>query len=351
MRVTIDAREYIGHPVTGQDFGASELLVWRFARAMRDAGHFVNVVVQEEREHQVEGIFWWTPRVFPRDCDVLIACERLDGIKDFRFDRLYVPLNKIDPVLAGQEHRVDQFVCLSDNHVEVLRKLNPTIRPDQCTVIGPGVDIPPVVPKVPHSLIWCNSPDRGLIHIARMWPRLKELVPDVFIDVTYNFDRYMRMRWFVSDHEAEQAWEIKEWMDANKDSVYVLNGLTKEQVIEHQQSAEVYAYPCDPLMPGSMVHCFAAMEAAAAGCAVILSGVDGLHSVFDEVAEFVNNPTDHVAWAEYLAELLKDDERKVELSRRGRSWATRHPWGLHAHKWQDLVAGKEAAWKQPVLVS
>jgi glycosyltransferase involved in cell wall biosynthesis len=348
VRVVIDAREYIGKPVTGRDFGASEGLVWRFARAMKQAGHFVNVVVQEEREWEIEGIFWWTPKAFPRDCEVLIACEQLTGIADFTFDTLFVPLNKIDPILAGNEPRVDKFVCLSDNHAKVLCKLNPTIRPDQVTVIGPGVDVPPVRQKIPNSLIWCNSPDRGLVHVARMWPKLKELVPDVSIDVTYNWERYLKGLWWVADTQAQDAHEIQAWMDANPASVRVHNGLSLGEVVECQQRAEVYAYPCDPLMPGSMVHCLAAMEAAAAGCAVILSGVDGLPEVFGDVAEFVNDPTDHNLWAEHIAGILLSDKKR-DYAKVSREWAETYPWSTHAQQWQELV--KEAAWKQPVLAS
>ena len=97
MIVTIDAREYTAtRPVTGEAYGATEGLLWRIARAAKAAGHLVNVVVHEPEEHYIEGIFWWTPLAFPRKCDVLIACEKLDLIDDFKFGTLYVAWNHID---------------------------------------------------------------------------------------------------------------------------------------------------------------------------------------------------------------------------------------------------------------
>jgi len=340
--VTIDAREYtVTRPVTGEKYGATEALLWRIARAARKGGHHVNVVANEPEEHFIEGIFWWTPRAFPRKCDVLIACEKLDAIREFTFKTLFAPLNKIDPILADNEGQVDAFVCLSKNHSEVLRSLNPSIHETQCVVIEPGVDAVEQAQKVHNRLIWCNSPDRGLIHIARMWPSLLEKVPDASIVVTYNFARYLKNLLYVADNQATEAMEILEWAAANPESVHIKDGLTDEQVREEQLAAEVYAYPCDPPHAGSMVHCFAAMEAAAAGCAVVLSGVDGLPEVFADVAEYVNDPTDHEAWAEYLAALLTDEERKAALSARSREWASARPWSKHTEGWEALIASAQ----------
>lgn len=337
--VTIDAREYTAtRPVTGEAYGATEMLLWRIARAVKQAGHHVNVVVHEPEEHFIEGIFWWTPAAFPRKCDVLISCEKIDLIDEFKFDRLIVPLNKIDPILAGNEARVDAFVVLSQNHADTLRILNPSIKESQCRVIAPGVEMPSGAKKVKNRIIWCNSPDRGLIHMARMWPLLLEKVPDASIVVTYNFARYLKNLWYVADNQATEALEILDWADKYADSVQIMGGLSNAEVRAEQAKAEVYAYPCDPPHAGSMVHCFSAMEAAAAGCAVVLSSVDGLPTVFGDVAEFVDDPTDHEAWAEHLAGLLKDEKRKAALSAKSREWAEIRPWDDHTDAWGALVS-------------
>lgn len=343
-KVIIDAREYVmTPPISGANLRGTEILLRKIATALASAGHRVHVVTAERQEYDIDGVQWWPASYFPRQCDVLIACERLDRIGDFQYGRLLVTLNRIDPTLAGNEAKVERFICLSENHVEALRKVCPTIRPDQCAVIGPGTEIPPVEfgLKVPNRLVWCNSPDRGLIHIARMWPALVKRIPDVTLAVTYDFDSYLKALWYVADNEATEALEIKRWMEENPATVLNMGNLPREAVLREMGRGHLYPYPCDPPMPGSIVHAFAVLEACAMGCLPILSKADGLPSVFSEAAKFVDTPTDYDAWVEAIAELLADPMQLHALQKQARKWAKGHTWERHGSQWRDMVAQRK----------
>ena len=107
MKITIDAREYaLSPPITGAARRGTEDLLHRIAGALATKNE-VHVVTAEKTDHHVEGIFWWPEAYFPRGCDVLIACERLDRARQFKYDRLFMTLNRIDPTLAGLENTVE----------------------------------------------------------------------------------------------------------------------------------------------------------------------------------------------------------------------------------------------------
>lgn len=348
-RIILDCREYVtALPITGVGTRATEALLKRIATTLADDGHRVDVITAEPEEHYLNGVMWWPAHYFPHKCDTLIAFERLDRIGEFQFDRLLVSLNRIDPMLAGNEAKAERFVCFSDNHMEVLLRARPTIRAEQCVVIGPGVDMPSkTLPRIRNRLLWTNSPDRGLLHIARFWPRLLELVPDATISVTYDFDAYLRKVYWLADVVAEHALEIKAWMDSNPTSVLNKGELTSEQVLEEQLQAEVFVYPADTAKPGQLFHCFAAQEGAAAGLALVLSATDGLPEVFGDVAEFIPDPSDHEAWAQGLTALLQDRERLARMRLRSRTWAIPQKWSLHAKAWRDLVKSRPVQWTGP----
>lgn len=324
-------------PITGHAPRGTEEHVWRVARALRDGGHHVNVVTAEQRDYQVEGIYWWPSDYFPHRCDVLIACERIDQSSDFEFERLLVPLNRLDPTLAGKESTVSKFVCLSENHVEVLLRRNPTIKPEQTCIVMNGVDVPKRRAKVDGRVIWCNSPDRGLVHLIRTWPLLLERAPQATLDITYDFANYHAALRYVADYEAEKTYEIAEAIAKTPSITAHPGDLTHEQVVALQSQAEVYAYPCESPMPQGLFTCFAAFEAAAAGNVLLLTETDGFPSVFGEVGEFIANPTDYELWADTLASLLKDKAVLKADGERNRLWAKAHPWSKHASEWRHLV--------------
>ena len=338
MRVLIDASEYrMSKPVTGDRHRGVERGLWRIAQALVAAGHRVDVVCAEEDEFFIDGISWWPMHQHPKRCDVLIACEHLDRIREYTFDKCILNCSYIDPRLHGQEEKVDHFVCVSEEHMLILTRMNVSIPREKCVVIGPGVDIPEATTKDPHSALWANSPDRGLHHLTQWWGELTKRVPEASIGVSYGLDRYVESVKYIQDHQAVQALDMQAWA-RNEQSVELIDA--SEGITVFQQDAWVFPYPCEPLMPGSIVHSYSVLEAAAAGMYLILSDADGLPAVFGEVAEIIP-AIEYDAWVEAVVKaMLMPVEERYEISGRNRAWAEQFPWFRHAKEWADLVEGK-----------
>lgn len=348
MRVICDARNYSMYPFFGGGFhAATEGLIKRMARCLALAGHDVHVIYPGDERYE-DGVNWWPADRGPRTCDVLIAGDRADRLGDFTFKEAHVLLTSVEPLLGDNASKVNTFVVLSNAHADVLRKHRPAVTKAQCLLLPPGVTMPTeAIAKVPHRLIWCNSPDRGLVHLARMWPGILAAVPAATIRVTYRVQEYIdAIRWNHSQ-QAYEALEIERWIRDNPTSVFA-GVASYEDVIREQQRAELYAYPMDPLVAGTAVHALAAEEAAAAGCALLLTAHEGLPEVFGPAgADFLALPVNEDDWVREIVDVLKDYNRRRLMQTKARDWARLQPWSRWEQGWCDIVAGVRVASPEP----
>jgi glycosyltransferase involved in cell wall biosynthesis len=349
MRIIVDAREYDAlRPAAPHVYGASEPLVVRIVNTLARAGHIVDAVWKGQEELIVDGVRWWPWDNHPRKCDVLVSCEWLIHANEFEYDRLIVPLNKINPILAGLENHVEAYVAFSEEHRRELVFYTPTIRPNQVVIIPPGVDMPDQsIERIPHRVVWTNAIERGLIHLARQWPDIRKKVPDATLAITYGLERSWENNKWQQDNIAQELAECRRWVKANSDSVFDLGVVQPHaKALEEFGKAELYSYPADAPLPG-IVTSFAAMEAASAGCMLLLSTLEGLPEVFEHTAEFLSIPVNEQEWVDKTCQLLTmSASKKRKLQKRSIEWAKARPWRIHEEGWLQLVEGGNANYKR-----
>ena len=343
MNIIVDAREYASiRPLTSEFYGGTELLLRHYVAALSEGGrHRVDVISCEPEEHHAYGAYWWTEKVYPRKCNVLVACEKLDLIHEFDFKRLIVPLNKPDPILAGRADAVDAFVVLSHTHSDILwAKNRSTIKSEQIFPVFPGGDLNKEHPgKMRERILYSNSPGRGLIHLARQWDMTRHLVPDVELAITYGVKRHFDgFRW-AHNLDGDHYLEIWRWLESAPPGVINYDMLSREGILQIQAGCELFAYPLDPSVWGEAVHCLAAMEAAAAGCALLLPAVEGMPELYEEAADFLHYPIEPEEWPEAIAMILADRPTLERKQRRNRKWAKSRPWSIHHRAWREIVEG------------
>ena len=336
--VLVDAREYDAFdPEATQKYGASESLVLRIAAAMVADGYRVDGIWTGDEEKFVDGVRWWPRNKHPTKCDILISCEWLINVHEFEFKKLFVPLNKINPVLANREADVDGFIVFTEEHKRQLLLYTPTIREDQVVIIPAGVATGEKLRKVKHRMIWCHTPERGLLHIARQWPAILKQVPDATIAMTYGLERSWQTNKWQMNTIAEALAECMVWKERYADSIVDIGRATQADVRKAQAQAEVMSYPCDAPAPG-IVTTFATMECAAAGATLLVPDLEGFPEEFGSIGIFLPIPIDEQQWVDMTVELLLDEEQKKKSAKAGREWAATRPWSEHRRLWQEAVA-------------
>jgi glycosyltransferase involved in cell wall biosynthesis len=109
-----------------------------------------------------------------------------------------------------------------------------------------------------NRLLYSSMPDRGLLHLARVFPRIKVRVPDAELHITGDFTMY---GWPGARGDYQPLFH-------QVPGVYYHGHVRRPQLVALQRSAKVLAFPCT--FPEGF--CIAAAEAMAAGAVPVCSG-------------------------------------------------------------------------------
>lgn len=379
MKLIIDARNLRLYPVGKPGFtGGTELYVRQLATGLAGKGHAVHVVTPDLDEDEQRGPneWWWGPEAHPTKADAVVMVHSLAGADDYSGDALIYGTNGVDPYL-GPDGRlaelVSAFPVFSKNHGELMCAQNPTIDKSRCVVTGLGVDLSEYgkviasdktgwhrkPPKVPGRIWVGNDPARGLWHVLDVFEIVQREYPEATLHITYDFDRqYEQHRW-RQNILAETMRETKRRL-ATIPGVVNLGSLDRSGVIQQQLEAMVHLWPSDPPNVGSQIHGISQMEAAAAGCALVLSDTEAFPEVFGGTAEilpvpgrFIPDPNgdgrrvDAQDYADIVLDILRDMELWAKASRASRKLAEQHTWAAVITKWDQMLGmlaeGEKAA--------
>jgi glycosyltransferase involved in cell wall biosynthesis len=377
--------------------GGTELMVHVLARGLVAGGHTVHVVTPDldEEEERGERLTYWPPAYHPTRGDVVVMVGSLAGAEHYAGDALVYATNGVelpDRLIPETADLVAAWPVFSRKHGELLCRVNPTIKPERIVVTGLGVDAedyifeagsravpdlrsyaPSIVRdergeggfermmraadeaavrayKVPGRVWVGNDPARGLVHVLDVFDLVRERVPEATLHVTYDFDQqFERMKWH-QNALAETLWECRRRLDTTP-GVTLLGAVSRGQVIREQLEAQVHLWPSDPPNLGSQIHGISQMEAAAAGCALVLSDVEAFPEVFGGVADilptigtFMPDPegedgrrVDARDYADVVVALMTDPDLWAKASRDSRALAEQHTWSAVVERWLAML--------------
>jgi len=358
MRIIVDCQALRLYPVAQTGFtGMTETYARRIARGLAAAGHEVHVVAPDldDDERRGPNEWWWSPANHPSRADVVVAVHSLAFAEQYTGDALVVASNGAE--VPGLDDRIASLVAafpvLSRTHGELLCRLNPGVDPGRVVVTGLGVDLDeyPLCPtKVPGRLWVGNDPSRGLWHVLDVLERVQARVPAASLAISYDFDTHFeRFKWH-QNAASEMLWECKRRM-ATLPNVLDLGALDHAGVVQQQLAAQVHVWPSDPANVGTQLHGGSQLEAAAAGCALVLSDVEAFPEVFGEAAVVLptigtffpdRDGEDGTRvgaddYAEEVVELVTDPAAWDRASRASRALAERNTWSAVVDRWCALV--------------
>ena len=116
--------------------------------------------------------------------------------------------------------------------------------------------------KPGNRLLYSSMPDRGLVHLARVFPAIRNQVPDAELHITGDFSMY---GWTGAKTQYEKLF-------AGTPGVFYHGHVDRTTLVELQSSAKVLAFPCT--FPEGF--CIAAAEAMAAGAVPVTSNAFAL---------------------------------------------------------------------------
>jgi len=362
--------------------GGSETACAELARELARLGHEVRVY--GDLPSQSDGVYngvhyihWQIVRA-PIECDVFISSrqaaimERPDDVRA-RVKLLWVHDVNVGPDSPQMQRwlfRFDRILCLSEWHrgyflscypgldpVKVLvtrNGINParfsleTLRCHACgggfsggTKPCPVCNDQPVAKR--NHLVFSSSPNRGLDTLVLNFPHVKARVPDAELHIYYGWDcweAFARAR--GATDELAQIAQFKKFVT---DRAHPGSGIHMHGRVGQRELAEAFmrAKVWPHWTQFTETSCISAMEAQAAGCVAVHSGVAALAETVKHGVK-VESPQ---AFVDACVRALTDEPWRRSIAESAREWAFANlSWRALAAEWSEMfkrVEGELAA--------
>jgi glycosyltransferase involved in cell wall biosynthesis len=332
-----------------QGIGGSETSHIEMARRLAARGHEVKsyAPVDFDGVQENEGVLWRKIEDcdYSEDCDVWViyrAPNLLDHLKDGAISWLICQdvdyKHKERGLNNARLDKLTRLVALCGEQARHLRDNSPGQFIKKVCQSSNGIKAELIeeierenLPRNPKRLMYASSPDRGMEFLLDIFPRAKEIVPDLELHLYYGFDNIEKI---IARPGYEKSWIARnaERLKAFTDQEGVINhGRTAQpELIRQWFQSGIWCHPSN----FTETSCITCMDAQACGAIPITNPVWAVkenvrHGVFIE-----GDVRSDLIRSRYVLELVRmalDDTRQAFIRREMMGWAR------HAFTWENFV--------------
>lgn len=238
-----------------------------------------------------------------------------------------------------QNENIDTYAVLSEWAGDFLCDQEPHIDKSKLKVFPNGVDISryskPVFTgrknKTPR-FYYSSSPDRGLNHVLKMWPNIREIYPEATLHVCYGLDHWISAVMWSHNMQAQVALEVGRLI--HQDGVKYHGRVGQLELAKIQESCDALLYPCDTIQP-TETGCITVVEAGAACSPAIITDCDCLGSEFNNSSPMSILPFKEDVYLDLVKEIMEDNKAFIYYQEKGRELAESRNWLDISDRWLD----------------
>jgi len=323
--------------------GGSETMIVCYARQLGKMGHNVVVHAPVGFGHggTREGVLWHDYRTgqyfFHYRPDVVISLRDPRPLKDFG----YVPIRAFlandqsccylpDEVANGNCNLV---ITISQFQTDNYQRMYPTIPKEMYLTSNAGVEweayqIPEH--KEPRSCLYASTPERGLAHLERLWPRILERLPDARLRVASGFELYG----FPPKDCAREPGGLYDRL-ARLPRVIVTGMLPRSELQRLQRQVQLLLYPSIYSEQCSITY----LEASAAGMAIVTTPIGALSErvIQGETGYLVHGMPGEPAYDDWFVdralEIMTDPALVVRMGNKARESVRQYSYDRLCEQW------------------
>ncbi len=343
---------------TGRGLTGSENSFFNAVRALAARGHEVIVTCDgtgPEKPAALEGARFQplskthdTPSYLPTDCDAYLSWNEPDLLRFVPKDSLRVNVHQINDwgfAYAGFDPFVDKYVALSKAHQQRLIGIS-GFDPAKFSIVPNSIDLsfykPIPIEERTKNVLFISSPDRGLHRLLEIFPDVRKLVPDVTLEIFYEWKKLQRN---ASSEQSILGLRVRH-MDAlltklgmeGQNGVYMRGNVSTSQMLDTLCRSRVLAYTCEPI---DFTESFsvATMDACAAGCVPVISDVDCLAEVYGSAACVIPGAPGKKKseWIQTLVKSLTDDDYARSVTDASKALASQYDLRKVVLLWEEFL--------------
>lgn len=275
--------------VEEEGMGGSETMCVDLAKRLAAMGHAVRVYGQPDEEGMFDGVqYLHHDRWGDVKGDVLVASRTTEAVDScsFRLKLLWIhDVHCGDALTRARILRFDRVLALSEWHKGFLCDTYPMLDPERVFVTRNGIDLKAFSPEVLQTeekvfvernctrAIYSSSPDRGLRLALKLWPRIRELVPGAEFHIFYGFEGWEKSCDMFPGHPELCRAALEETKGLlDQLGVFSWGRVPPKQLAKEFLRSGVWYYPTW----FSETSCITAMQAQAAGCFPVTTGISAL---------------------------------------------------------------------------
>lgn len=307
--------------------GGSQAMMIGYARAFAEAGWAVTCVTNcEEGIHH--GVLW-TPRV-NYDADVFVAVRDPRPLQHARGKKVFLANDQTLPTMPDD---LDLLVTISQHQTARFQRLY-RVPHSKYLTSSAGVDYR-TLSALPHvstrRCVYTSTPERGLDHLARLWPFIVERVPDAELYVTSGFELY---GW---DAESCRKHSQHIYDALVHPSIHRVGPLSRTDYLDLLCTAAVLTYPSTY----EEMCCISALEASACGVPIVTSAIGALKERVGDNGYLIpglpGNPAYDAAFVSHTCNLLTNTDIRATMAAAGRAAAMWHDYAILVGQWMSRL--------------
>ena len=330
-----------------RQLGGAEVALVHVSRGLTQLGHDVTVFhgdCPHEMLYFTQGAghssYRWRPANMynPRSCyDALILWDNSDICQYDPCAHSVILSTHCNTQPHLRDHyRIDWTVMVSEWQRKTLCQQYRTLSTESSEVIPLGVGLSryeETVAAEANRVIYCSSPDRGLHHLLRIWPQVREQIPDAELHIFYSFAGFERVKWQMSEYAAIW-WYVKSHL--GQPGVFNHGPVGQLALAKEQMKAALMAYPSDLFIDGE-TFCIAVLECMAAGTPTLISDATALPGVYGNAAAILSRPIEDEHWVGAIVRLLTEEDLRKVYIERGLEFAREHTWDKAVEAWDKTI--------------
>jgi glycosyltransferase involved in cell wall biosynthesis len=233
--------------------------------------------------------------------------------------------------------RLDKIMALSQWH----RDNMPNVDDAKFMLTSNGINVMDFtlldkegIKRNPHAVFYGSSYDRGLEHLLKIWPEVKQEVPDAELHICYGWNLFES---FYHNNPERMAWKAKldEMMKA--DGIVHHGRIGQVDVLRLQYMCGIWAYPTH----FGEINCITAIKSQAAGCIPVVCDYAALQQTVQfgkklavESGEDIYDPDKKADFKQLLVDSLTDTKWQEDVRPDMMKWAREtYGWDKIAGDW------------------
>jgi len=342
---------WTGSTILTSGIGGSETYIIEMARYIKQMEMYEVYVfcnTPNENKEMFEGVIYchlntyyeFINTNYVQTCIVSRFSEYLPvSFKGFS-ENVYLVVHDLTPsgIIIPIDHKLKNIFCLTEWHSNYLKyiftSLQHIIKPFNYGIDDRFKNKITQKNKNKNKFIYSSFPNRGLLQLLQMWPKIYEKEPSATLHIYSDIDN----KW-SNDVEPHKMLEIKKILNEykNKPNMLGINyygWVNKKELADAWLSADIWFYPCTFME----TFCLTALEAASSKTIAITNDLAALQNTVGNRGVIISGDPTTQVWQELALQKLfyymdeKNKNEKETFINMNYEWSLNLTWKKQANK-------------------